>query len=195
MPLVLFNRSQDDPSLSAVTSNNFAGGQKAAAFLIAGGHQKIAYIAGWEGASTQRDREAGFMAGLAEAGMSIFARGVGDFDPRIARQATLDMCQSGDRPDAIFVANDHMALTVMDTLRHELGLKIPDDISIVGYDDVPAAAWPSYDLTTVHQPADEIVNRSIEILLSQIRGDATAPKKIAIDGPLIVRGSARKPKG
>ena len=195
VPLVLFNRSQDDPSLSAVTSNNFAGGQKAAAFLIAGGHQKIAYIAGWEGASTQRDREAGFMAGLAEAGMSIFARGVGDFDSRIARQATLDMCQSGDRPDAIFVANDHMALTVMDTLRHELGLKIPDDISIVGYDDVPAAAWPSYDLTTVHQPADEMVNRSIEILLSQIRGDATAPKKIAIDGPLIVRGSARKPKG
>ena len=55
-------------------------------------------------------------------------------------------------PEAVFVANDHMAFAVMDTLRYELGLKIPDDVSVVGYDDVPAASWPSYSLTTVQQP-------------------------------------------
>ena len=195
LPLVMFNRIQDDPSLSAVTSNNYEGGRKVADLLIESGHQKIAYIAGWEGASTQRDREAGFVARLKEDGMKLYARGVGDFDPHIARQATLNMCSGADYPDAIFVANDHMALTVMDTLRYELGRKIPDDISIVGYDDVPAAAWPSYQLTTVHQPADEMVDRSIEVLLSQINGNKQTPKKIVIDGPLILRGSAKIPKG
>lgn len=195
VPMVLFNRSQDDPTLSAVTSNNFDGGKKVAEFLVAGGHQKIAYLAGWEGASTQRDRETGFRSGLAQAGLDLYARGVGDFDPHIARQAILEMCSGADHPDAIFVANDHMALTVMDCLRYDLNLRVPQDISVIGYDDVPAAAWPSYQLTTVHQPADEMVDRSIEILLSQIRGEATTAKKIAIDGPLIVRGSAKKPKG
>ena len=60
VPMVLFNRSQDDPNMSAVTSDNYAGGRKAAKFLLAAGHQKIGHVAGWHGASTQRDREAGF---------------------------------------------------------------------------------------------------------------------------------------
>ena len=68
VPIVLFNRSQDDPAVSVVTSDNEKSGRKVAQFLLAGGHKKIAYIAGWEGASTQRDREAGFTAALAEAG-------------------------------------------------------------------------------------------------------------------------------
>ena len=64
VPTVMFNRSQDDLAMSAVTSDNYAGGRKVAEFLIAGGHERIAFMAGWEGASTQRDREAGFCDGL-----------------------------------------------------------------------------------------------------------------------------------
>ena len=108
----MFNRSQDDPSLSAVTSNNYEGGRKVADLLIKSGHQKIAYIAGWEGASTQRDVK----PGLSHDSMKMqetYARGVGDFDPHITRHAIL-ICAMADHPDAIFVANDHMALTVMD---------------------------------------------------------------------------------
>ncbi len=70
VPMVLFNRSQDGPGLSSVASDNVAGGRKVADFLLTGGHERIAYVAGWEGASTQRDREAGFAARLAEAGVS-----------------------------------------------------------------------------------------------------------------------------
>ena len=66
VPMVLFNRSQDDERMSAVTSDNLAGGRKVAEFLLGGGHRRIGYIAGWEGASTQRDREAGFVEALAE---------------------------------------------------------------------------------------------------------------------------------
>ena len=71
VPMVLFNRSQDLPSMSAVTSDNIAGGRKVAEFLISGNHKKIGYISGWEGASTQRDREAGFISCLANSGFTL----------------------------------------------------------------------------------------------------------------------------
>ncbi|MFC3614249.1 LacI family DNA-binding transcriptional regulator [Lutimaribacter marinistellae] len=194
VPMVLFNRSQDDPNMSAVTSDNIAGGRKVAEFLVAGDHRKIGYIAGWEGASTQRDREAGFLQGLAEAGVKPFAREVGNFRMDEARDATLRMF-ADDPPDAVFVANDHMALAVADCLRFELKLNIPQDVSVVGYDDVPAAAWPAYDLTSVRQPANRMVAETVEILLRKIENPNAAPRKVQIDGPLILRGSARIPEG
>jgi len=193
--VVLFNRTQDDASLSAVTSDNIAGGRKAADFLIAGGHRRIAYVAGWEGASTQRDREIGFSIGLQSTGHELFAREIGHFTLERARAATLRLFDRPEHPDAIFVANDHMAFAVMDTLRHDLGLRVPEDVSVVGYDDVPAAAWPAYDLTTVRQPANRMVAETVKILIDQIEGDGEDPHRVAIDGPLIVRSSARKPEG
>ena len=194
VPIVLFNRSQDTEEVSSVASANVAGGRKVAEFLLAGGHRKIAYIAGWEGASTQRDRESGFVARLQEAGVALHARGVGNFQMQTAAEVTRAMFAE-DPPDAVFVANDHMAFAVMDVLRSELGLKMPDDVSVVAYDDVPTAAWPAYDLTTVRQPANRMVAETVALLLAEIDGEGVAPRKIEIDGPLIVRGSARIPEG
>ena len=194
IPMVLFNRGQDDTSMSIVTSDNLAGGRKIADFLVAGGHQKIGYIAGWEGASTQRDREAGFLQGLTEAGLSLHARTVGNFHMDQAREATLQMFTQ-DPPDAVFVANDHMALAVMDTLRHELGIKVPEEVSVVGYDDVTMSSWPSYNLTTVRQPANRMVAETVTTLLAKINDIETLPRKVEIEGPLIVRKSARIPEG
>lgn len=195
IPVVLFNRSQDDERFSSVTSDNAAGARRLAEFLIAGGHERIAHIAGWEGASTQRDREGGFLAGLSAAGMRLHDRTVGDFHFEIAQAAARDMFNKPERPDAVFVANDHMAFAVMDVVRTEVGLRVPEDVSIVGYDDVPIAAWSSYDLTTVRQRSNAMVEATVEVLLTRIENAETAPKQIFIDGPLIVRGSARKPEG
>lgn len=194
VPMVLFNRSQDDPTMSAVTSNNIAGGRKVAELFVAAGHTKIGYIGGWEGASTQRDREAGFVLGLRQAGMKLHKREYGEFRLDEAREATLRMFKS-DPPEAVFVANDHMAMAVMDTLRFELGLKVPQDVSVVGYDDVPTAAWPAYDLTTVRQPANQMVAHTVELLMTKMDNPAALPQKIELDGPLILRGSARIPEG
>lgn len=194
VPMVLFNRAQDDPNMSAVTSDNVAGGRKVAEFLLAGEHERIGFIAGWEGASTQRDREAGFVGALHAAGHGLHAREVGNFHMDQSRDAIRRMME-GAAPDAVFVANDHMALSVLDTLRHELKVAVPGDVSIIGYDDVPAAAWPSYDLTTVRQPANRMVAATVELLLAQIDNDHAPPRKVAIDGPLILRGSARIPEG
>ncbi|MGC6485978.1 MAG: LacI family DNA-binding transcriptional regulator [Candidatus Puniceispirillales bacterium] len=197
VPVVSFNRSQDDESLSAVTSENYVGGRKVAEYLIATGHERIAYIAGWEGASTQRDREAGFIDALQRAGRSLYCRGVGDFVMEDAREVTRTMFADGidKAPDAIFVANDHMAFAVMDTLRSELGIAIPEQVSVVGYDDVPAASWAAYDLTTVRQPTNRMVAATVDILLEQIESDSPPPsrgRQIKIDGPLIIRKSSRQ---
>ncbi|CZF85887.1 LacI family DNA-binding transcriptional regulator [Grimontia marina] len=194
VPIVLFNRSQQGDDFSSVTSDNFSGGIAAAEFLVAGGHKKISYIAGLDCTSTQRDREIGFRAGLQQAGIDVHSRGDGMFDMDKAREATRAMFKN-DPPDAVFVANDHMALAVMDTIRFELGLRIPEDVSVVGFDDVPAASWPAYNLTTLAQRADIMVSETVRILLQQISHENDAPQKVAIGSPLIVRGSARLPKG
>lgn len=191
VPIVLFNRTQDDKRLSAVTSDNILGGQKVAEFLIATGHSKIGYISGWEGASTQRDREKGFKDELIRNQLSIFSREVGNFNSDEARQAARRMFTGEEIPDAVFVANDDMAFAVMDVIRFELDLKIPEDVSVIGYDDVPIASWPAYNLTTVRQPANRMVAEAVSILMDSIENKTNEPRRIEIDGPLIIRGSTK----
>ncbi len=195
VPVVLFNRAQDDDRLSAVTSDNVAGGYKAAEFLVRCGHQRIAHIAGWAESSTGRDREAGFRAGLAAHGRELHARLDGMYDRGVAAEATRSLFAGPDRPDAVFVGNDHMAFAVLDTLRFELGLRVPEDVAVVGYDDTPVAAWPAYDLTTVRQPANRMVEATVEALTAHIEHGDTEPRRIFIDGPLILRGTTRRPSG
>ena len=191
VPVILFNRSQDDDTFSAITSDNINGGKKIARFLVAGGHKRIGYIAGWEGASTQRDRETGFVEELKDNGHSLYAREVGNFNVDEARQAAHKMFSGGKIPDAVFVASDHMAFAVMDVLRFEIGLKIPEQVSVVGYDDVPVSSWPAYDLTTIRQPANRMVAETVSMILESIENKNTKPRQIKIDGPLIMRGSTR----
>jgi LacI family transcriptional regulator len=195
VPVVLFNRIQDGGGFSSVTSDNWRGGRKLAEFLVAGGHERIAYIAGWEGASTQRDREAGFRAGLAALGHDLHARADGEYSFEGAKAATRRLFAGPDRPDAVFVANDHMAIAAMDTLRYELGLKVPDDVSVVSYDDVPQAAWPSYGLTSVSQPTNLMVKGVVDALMARIEEDDPVPRHVSFEGPLVVRTSARRPEG
>ena len=195
IPVVMFNRGQDGGGISSVTSANLAGGARIAAFLIAGGHKRIAHIAGWAGSSTGRDRARGFTEGFAAQGMAPVAVIDGHFDREIAAQAARDLMARSDAPDAIFVGNDHMAFAVMDTLRGELGLSVPNDVSVVGYDDVPLAAWAAYDLTTLRQPLNRMVDATVDTLLGQITDAARPSQKIEIEGPLILRGSAKIPKG
>lgn len=194
IPVVMFNRGQDDLRLSEVTSDNVAGGRRAAEFLADGGHKRIAHIMGWQGSSTGRDRAAGFCAGLAARGLKPLAMVDGEYSRDRAAAVARDLFKGPAHPDAIFVGNDHMAFAVVDVVRHELGLRIPEDVSIVGFDDVPMAAWPSYALTTIRQSVEPMVAATVDAILGQIEGDLT-PRRIRIDGPLIVRRSARIPEG
>ncbi|GAB1381434.1 LacI family DNA-binding transcriptional regulator [Pararhodobacter aggregans] len=192
IPVVNFNRGQEDPRLTDVTSDNVAGGRRATDYLIAAGHRRIAHIMGWQGSSTGRDRAEGFRQAMAAAGLEPVAMIDGMYDREATIRATRDLFTRADRPDALFVGNDHMAFAAMDELRFGLGLSVPGDVSVIGYDDVPMAAWPAYDLTTIRQPVNRMVRATVEAILGMIEGDV-APQKTHIDGPLVARGSARRP--
>jgi DNA-binding LacI/PurR family transcriptional regulator len=191
IPIVMFNRGQDDERLSEVTSDNIAGGRRAARHLIETGHRRIAHVMGWQGSSTGRDRAEGFRQALRDEGLEPFAMIDGMYSRDVASDAVRAMFPGNEKPDGIFVSSDHMAFAIMDTLRFELGLSIPDDVSVVGYDDVPMAAWPSFNLTTIRQPVRRMVEATVDILLNQIEGES-APNRIRIDGPLVKRGSVKE---
>ncbi|MBK9082501.1 MAG: LacI family DNA-binding transcriptional regulator [Rhizobiales bacterium] len=194
-PVLLFNRYVPGLPASSVTSDNLEGGRQVAHHLADSGHTRIAFIAGQENSSTSRDREAGFCKGLAERGMTPVARAVGGYTFDGAARAARELFAKPDRPDSVFVANDHMAFAVMDVLRNELRLRIPQDVSVVGYDDVPEASWGGYDLTSVSQNLGEMIQATIDILMSQIDRQHVKRKAAIIPARLVARGSARMPGG
>ena len=104
-----------------------------------------------------------------------------DLNRAAAEKAARELLSLKSRPDAIFVANDHMAVAVMDVARYEFGLRIPEDLSIVGYDDVGPARWPSYGITSVTQPIENMVEATVDILMEQIAsGEIDAAKLKAL---------------
>src|SRR5690606_7743479 len=115
-----------------------------------------------------RDRFAGFREGLKAAGIDRIETRGGDYSRSGAEAAARELLSLRQPPQAIFVANDHMAVAVMDVARHEFGLSIPDDLSIVGFDDVGPARWPSYGITSVTQPVEAMVEATVDILMEQI---------------------------
>ncbi len=191
IPVVLFNRTSLDSASSTVTTDNVMGGRMVAAFLCGGQHQRLSFIAGIEDTSTSRDREQGFMEGLSERGQPCFSRAVGDYRADGAAQAALSLFAAKTKPDAVFVANDHMAIAVMDALRQVLLLRIPQDVSVVGFDDVPQTAWGSYRLTTVRQPLDRMIEATVALLMRQIASKTARTEHIVLPAELIIRASAR----
>ena len=194
IPVVLFNRAQQGKGLVNVTSANVDGGRKITEFLIRGRHERIAHIAGWQGSSTGRDRREGFLEAMDAAGLEPFALVDGMYKRPVAMECARQLVAGRTRPDAIFVGNDHMAFGVIDALRHA-GLEPGEDISVVGYDDVPLAAWDSYALTTFRQPVNRMVEATVSILIDQIETGMAEPESVQFEGELILRRSARIPEG
>ena len=203
IPVVMFNRSTRAGStragsISTVSSDNLGGGRAVAHFLADGGHRRVAYLAGAEDSSTNQDRELGLRDGLAERGLRTVARAAGDYQFERAAQATLELfgslVSSRDRPDALFVASDHMAFAAIDTLRGALGLRVPEDVSVVGFDNVPHAAWGAYQLTTVAQATVPMIEATVQMLLQQLGDDAVTRNHVVVPTTLVLRSSARLPK-
>ncbi len=191
VPVVLFNRYvPDEVQASTVTSNNEAGGRLVAQRLVQAGHKRISFVAGNVNSSTNQDRERGFIASLNAEGIELWSTAIGKYRFLAAAEATREILAKKPYPDAIFVANDHMAFAVMDVIRDEYKLRIPEDIAVVGFDNVPESNWGAYSLTTVEQPLTEMVAATAEILLQQMKDKKVTPTHKVFDTQLIVRKSA-----
>jgi DNA-binding LacI/PurR family transcriptional regulator len=195
LPIVLLNRKTDSKLISSVTGANARGAETIASFLMEGGHRRYAFIAGLETSSTSRDREEAFTRQLIRSGKRLVARATGHFSFEAAIVASRELLSTRSRPDAIFCANDYMALAAIQIAQKEFGLDVGRDISIVGFDDVKLAAWPLFDLTTFVQPAQLMADRVADLLHKQLCAtEIIASREIIVPGDLIVRGSARRPK-
>ncbi|MFA7670443.1 MAG: LacI family DNA-binding transcriptional regulator [Burkholderiaceae bacterium] len=168
IPVVLFNRVAVVQEVSTVVSDNEEGGRLAAQLLVKTGARRIGFIAGLEDSSTSQERERGFVEELQRQGQTLFARETGQYDFALAAAATRRMFHKPEKPDALFVGNDHMAFAVLDTVRNEFGLAVPDDVQVIGFDNVPQSAWGGYQLTTIEQNADLMTQATVSILLERI---------------------------
>ena len=190
VPVIHFNRTSADAGTSSIIGDNAAGARTIAAHLLAGGHRAMAYMAGTPDSSTNRQREEAFTAALLSAGLPVPIIEQGHFTPEGAMAATRRLLLRADRPDALFCANDTMALAAISVARHELGLDVGREISIVGYDDVPMAAWPGFALTTFSQPCEGMVARTVE-MIEALRREPESHARHVAQGALVVRSSTR----
>ena len=132
---------------------------------------------------------------MKEENQQLAAHALGDFTVERAKEVAREMFNKPNYPDAVFVVQDSMAFAVMDVLRNELNLKIPDDVSVIGYDDVPPAALAAYDLTTMRQRSNIMVEETVSLMLDKITNPSLEPRHIKVESPLIIRSSAKVPKG
>jgi len=188
--LTLFGRIVDAPGVNCVIYDNTSAADAAARLLVRGGHRRIAYIGTRHRAFSDQERYRAVAAVLSENGLDFHAHGEGDYGHDSGYQAALAMLSSVDPPDAIYCSNDGMALGALDAAR-ALGVKVPDDLAVVGMDDTPMAAWPAYRLTTWGIPADAIADIMVAATLGP--ADPEAPPKVTrIPLSLALRESTRK---
>lgn len=196
VPVVQFNRVSILGGLaqhasSSVTSDNYAGGAQIARLLVERGYRRFAYLAGLEDSSTSIERERGYRDTLRQLGHDVDCREVGHYNFDGAQAAVRRMFATAtDGPDALFAANDHMAIAALDVLRQELGLRVPEDVAVVGFDDVPQAAWGSYQLTTVRQRVEPMVDATVDLLREQMQAELR-PRDIVVPCELIERATVR----
>ena len=191
IPCVLFNRGQFDGPLPIVSSGNFDGGKRAAEYFLSTGHQRIAHVSGWLGSSTGVDRMNGFGEGMKAAPDKFIGNFDCKYDRDTAIQITRDLFAKGNPPDGIFVGNDHMAFAVLEALRHDLNVKVPDDVSVIGFDDLQMSAWRDFNLTTFRQPINRMVEATVGILMALINEETPEKLKVVLESPFIERGTTK----
>ena len=192
LPVIFFNRQTSDPHSFAVTCDNVRGGRDAADHLIDRGHRKLAFIAGRPDASTNVDRWQGFSGRCLERGLGLPSAAGGEaFSYEDGYAAALKLLDRHDRPEALFCANDILAVGALDAARRKLGIAVPEQLSVVGFDDISMASWPSYALTTVRQPKALMIDRTTQLVLALSRNEAGQPAVQRIPGELIERNTTK----
>ncbi len=191
-PYVLVDQGDPTNRSNIVDATNWQGAYAATEYLINLGHSRIGLISGLMQIASARERLEGYKAALADHQIAFDPALIaeGDFWQTSGYQAALRLLDLNPLPTAIFASNDLSAFGAMDAIR-ERGLSIPDDISIVGFDDIPQASLVHPKLTTVRQPLDQMGRVAVQMLLDQIENPSQPPRRITLATQLIVRDSCK----
>ncbi len=191
IPAVVINNFVEDLDVSCVAVDNFKGAFEAVSYMARLGHKRIAHIAGDCITQAARLRLEGYRQALKENGVTENPEYLvkTDYSRRQARAATEKLLGFNEPPSAIFVASDSMALEAL-TVIMEKGKKVPDDISLIGFDDNPSALYGQVALTTVRQPLIKMGEEGVKELARLIKGKKEVTK-ISLPAELVVRDSCR----
>jgi DNA-binding LacI/PurR family transcriptional regulator len=188
--VVLDTNGETQADAPTVGSNNWHGGLSATRHLLSLGHRRIAVVSGPQDVLCSRARVDGYRAAHSEAGVQPMedATRWGDFTVDGGYRHGLELLARAERPTAVFAGSDMQALGVLRAAR-EQGINVPQDLSVVGYDDLPLAAWVGPSLTTVNQPLLEMAETAARMVLDMARGVDTKPRSIELATELVVRES------
>jgi LacI family transcriptional regulator len=194
LPVVLLNRYVDGMDVDRVIADNYQGGRAAARHVLDLGHRSVGVIRGPANTSTSRDRYAGVVDGFADAGVPLDGRFVreGPYSHQSGYQNARELLRLPDPPTALICGNDVIAFGALDAVKW-LGLDVPADVSVLGFDDVPMAAWEVFQLTTVRQPLAEMARTAARLLVERIEhGDDIAARRERLFATSLVQRSTTR---
>jgi DNA-binding LacI/PurR family transcriptional regulator len=187
-PVVMVGRILADGGADAVCCDNAAGMAALTELLVARGRRRIAWIGGTAETFSNIERHAGLLAALERHGLRTFAERRGDYSVDSGMAQALALLTAHDRPDAIVCGNDAMALGAISAALR-LGMAVPGDVAITGFDDVPAAGWEPYSLTTVRNPVEATAAEALRLLRGRIDGAEGPAETTRLTPRLVIRRS------
>jgi DNA-binding LacI/PurR family transcriptional regulator len=190
VPVVLYNRSAENDAVPSVFCDSVGGERLLVDRLVEAGHRRFVILSGPEDSYVSNQRVEGAQMRLAhhELSATVFP---GRFDHESGAAGLRRALSMKKRPDVLICANDLMAIGALDAARDEFGLAVPGDLSVVGFDGVGPAAWPSYRLTTIRQPVRRMTEAAVTMLLERIVNPELPPETRSFSGALIEGRSAR----
>lgn len=190
-PYVLIDQTDATENSSVVDATNYQGAYEATRYLSQLGHARIAFVTGSLAVRSAIDRLHGYKAALVDCDIPVREELIveGDYQQETGYEVAKSLLQRvNPLPTAIFASNDLSAFGAMDAAR-ECGLRIPDDISIIGFDDIPQASFVYPKLTTVRQPLEQMGQVAVKMLLEQIEDQSRPPQRVALATQLVIRDS------
>jgi len=191
-PVVAVDPHTGSSSLPSVASDNLAGAVTATEYLLGLGHRRIGYLAGRPDLESARLREQGFRQALAAAGVALdpdLVR-VGGYQLESAEEPARELLRLSPPPTAVFAANDMTAIQVM-RVASSLGMAVPGDVSVIGFDNIPDSALTDPGLTTIAQPLQDMGFEAVRMLIGLIDHTAAGPSQLTLPTELVVRQSCR----
>ena len=192
IPVVLYNRQAVHGQAAAVKCDQEAGEAWLVSRLIEAGHQRFAVISGPEDSTVSMERTSGALRHLSERGIDDVMLVTGDYSYESGYRGVIEVRELlGSLPDAIIAANDAMAIGCIDAAREVLGAKVPESLSVVGFDGIGAAAYAAYQLTTVQQPVTRMTQATVDMLLQRIDNPELGHEQRTFQGTPVPGRSAR----
>jgi DNA-binding LacI/PurR family transcriptional regulator len=196
LPVVIVDELLEEvPNVSTVSVDNFSGAFQATRYLLGLGHQRVAYVGGPADLMTEKERRRGFatalhQSGLAEQADLMFS---GPYTEDFGVSALPRILTHPSRPSAVFCASDYTALGLLSSI-DILGVTVPGDLSVVGFDDARVVRYMRPKLTTVRQPVNALANGAVDLVLERIHDASAGPRQLVLPVELMVRDSAAPPR-